>query len=139
MQTSLPCEKLQMTQTYESDFRRRLQQASADDLIAAFNREVGNEGCTSTRAGYLTELRTALLATGLDCSAFISDVTMNLSHAIERKGDAIVLARRGSSGTGGSPSDEETELQDLGFTEDTEVTGVGIIGGVANVMKGPSS
>jgi hypothetical protein len=44
----------------------------------------------SARGVFLMALRDALLATGLDCSAFIDDGGMRLGHFIRRKGNALV-------------------------------------------------
>jgi hypothetical protein len=51
---------------------------------------VGTCAWVSARAVYLMALRDALLATGLDCSSFISDSAMSMDRVVERKGNAIV-------------------------------------------------
>jgi hypothetical protein len=58
-------------------------------LIAAYNRGVGSHAWTSARGEYLIALREALLATGLDCSAFISDDGMSLDVEVRLKGRQI--------------------------------------------------
>jgi hypothetical protein len=42
------------------------------------------------RGFFLHALRDALLATGLDCSAFISDQGVSLHSRVERRGDTVV-------------------------------------------------
>ncbi len=71
-------------------FRARFRTRSVDELIAAFNSEVGSRAWVHARGVFLCALRDALLATDLDCSSFISDKGMNMDQLVERKGDAIV-------------------------------------------------
>jgi len=70
---------------YES-FRNR----SVNELIASLNGGVGVTAWVTARGYHLAALRDALLATGLDCSSFISDSGMSLASRVERRGDAIV-------------------------------------------------
>jgi hypothetical protein len=74
----------------EYGFRQGFRQRTVEELIVAFNGGVGSRAWVSARAVYLTALRDALLATGLDCSSFISDESMTMDRAVERKGTAIV-------------------------------------------------
>lgn len=62
-------------------------------LITRFNQEVGNKGWVSSRGAYLESLREALLATGLDCSAFITDTAMSLKYRIKKNGNRITQIR----------------------------------------------
>jgi hypothetical protein len=71
-------------------FQERLREKSVDELIAAFNRGVGSTAWVSARAAHLVALRDALLATGLDCSGFISADSMVLDRRVERCGKSIV-------------------------------------------------
>lgn len=71
------------------DENDRFADKTVDELIAAFNREVGNPGWVRARAIYLTGLRRALLATGLDCSSFIRDDGMSLAKKIEQVGSVL--------------------------------------------------
>jgi hypothetical protein len=64
-----------------------------DDLIKAFNSEVGNTGWVRARGVFLTALHDSLLATGLDCSSFSSGGGMSLDEKVERQGDTIVPIR----------------------------------------------
>ena len=73
-----------------SGFRPRFRESTVEELIAAFNSGVGSRAWVSTRVAYLTALRDALLATGLDCSSFISDRDMVMDRLVERKGSTIV-------------------------------------------------
>jgi hypothetical protein len=74
----------------EYGFRQRFRERSVEDLIAAFNSGVGSTAWVSARGAYLEALRDALLATGLDCSSFITETAMVMDQVVERKGDAIV-------------------------------------------------
>jgi hypothetical protein len=74
----------------EYGFRQRFRERSVEDLIAAFNSGVGSCAWVSARGAYLVALRDALLATGLDCTSFISDSAMAMDQVVERKGNAIV-------------------------------------------------
>ncbi len=74
----------------EYGYRARFRTHSIDELIAAFNPEVGSRAWVHARGVCLVALRDALLATDLDCSSFISDKGMNMDRLIARQGDAIV-------------------------------------------------
>ena len=80
----------------EYGFRQRFRQFTPEELIAAFNRGVGSRAWVSARALYLSALRDALLATGFDCSSFISDSAMAMDRVVERKGQAIMPVVRWS-------------------------------------------
>lgn len=71
-------------------FRRRFRSASLEELIGAFNRDVGNSGWVAARGSFHMALREAFLATGLDCSSFISDGGMSLRYRIRLEGSALV-------------------------------------------------
>lgn len=88
----LPVEEAIQRMRTENDkygFRERFRTCSVDELIAAFNGDVGNPGWVTARMVYLVALRDALLATGLDCSSFISDDGMSMARQVERRGNAI--------------------------------------------------
>lgn len=80
-------------------FYERFRKKSLDEVIASFNDDVGSNGWVNARGWLLGVTRDALLASGLDCSAFISDDGMNLDRRIEIQGQRIVpygeAARRG--------------------------------------------
>jgi hypothetical protein len=78
------------TQDDQYGFRQQFREDTVERLIAAFNHEVGKRAWVSARAVYLIALRDALLATGLDCSSFISDDGMEMDQVVTRNGDAIV-------------------------------------------------
>ena len=52
-------------------FRARFRNASVEELVQAFNDDVGKPGWVSARGSFHVALREAFLATGLDCSSFI--------------------------------------------------------------------
>jgi hypothetical protein len=72
----------------DKDFRNK----TVDELVSAFNGQVGNAGWTTSRSYYLSGLHKALLGTGLDCSSFIhADGSMSLRERIVRVGDRLLL------------------------------------------------
>jgi hypothetical protein len=75
------------------EFWQLLAGRTPEELIACFNREVRSPAWVSARANYLTALRDALLATGLDCSSFIADggMSMSLARRVRREGDRVVI------------------------------------------------
>jgi hypothetical protein len=75
-------------------FRAGFRHARVGALIAAYNRGVGSRAWTRARGEYLIALREALLATGLDCSRFISDEGMSLDVAVRRNGRKIVPIKK---------------------------------------------
>lgn len=85
-------ESIRQAQTLDDKygFRQRFRESNVDELIDSFNGDVGKRGWVGARGVFLTALRDALLATGLDCSSFISDNGMAMDHAVKREGNAIV-------------------------------------------------
>ena len=75
----------------ENEFTARFVGKTAEQLIETFNRERKKQGWVSARGRFLVALRSAFQATSLDCSAFISENGMSLSHPIRLQGDTIVL------------------------------------------------
>ena len=73
----------------DNTFREQFRNASPQQLADALNREVGNAGWVTARGFYLTALREAFLATGLDCSGFINDGGMRLT-TVRLDGDTVV-------------------------------------------------
>jgi hypothetical protein len=71
-------------------FREQFRHSTVEQLVAAFNHEVGKSGWVAARAVYLIALRDALLATGLDCSSFISDHAMEMDVIVTLHRNAIV-------------------------------------------------
>jgi hypothetical protein len=85
-------ESIRRAQTLDDEygFRQRFRESTTAELIDSFNSDVGCQGWVSARAVFLTALRDALLATGLDCTSFISNGGMAMDRRVERKGNAIV-------------------------------------------------
>lgn len=77
----------------EYGFREGFRNTGVADLIAAYNSGIGCRGWVSARGHYLIALREALLATGLDCSGFISAGGMNMDFPVKLKGRKIVPVR----------------------------------------------
>jgi hypothetical protein len=75
----------------EYGYRARFRDAAVEELIAAFNHDVGNPGWVRARMHFLGALREAFLATGLDCSSFVDAGSMSLRRRIRHEGDRIVL------------------------------------------------
>jgi hypothetical protein len=74
----------------ENDFTARFVGKTAEQLIEIFNRERKKQGWVSARGRFLVALRSAFQATMLDCSTFISEDGMSLSHPICLQGEAVV-------------------------------------------------
>jgi hypothetical protein len=85
-------ESIRRAQTLDDQygFRQRFRESSVEELIATFNIGVGVCAWVSARAAQLVALRDALLATGLDCSSFISATGMAMDRKVKREGNAIV-------------------------------------------------
>ena len=81
-------------QSDEYGFRERFRNASVETLIADYNSGIGCRGWVSARGHYLVALREALLATGLDCSAFIDDDGMAMDVPVKLRGKRIVPVRK---------------------------------------------
>ncbi len=73
----------------EYGFEKRFKSYDVEELITTFNADVGNPGWVRARGVFHNPLRKAFLATGLDCSSFITDRGISLCH-IMRSGDRIV-------------------------------------------------
>lgn len=63
---------------------------SDQQLVDAFNSQVGNKGMASAKMDYLHRLRQEFLQRKLDCSAFISKQAMAMKECIVIKGERIV-------------------------------------------------
>jgi len=74
-------------------YKKRLKDYDAGQLVESFNGEVGKPGWVSARGHYLEALRQALLATGLDCSDFISKNEMSIKYHVKRDGNRIVQVK----------------------------------------------
>ena len=73
-------------------FAEKFSNATMDELIAAFNSDVGNQGWVNARMHFLSALKNEFLSRDVDCTAFISSDTMSMRSRIHLKGDWIVLA-----------------------------------------------
>ena len=71
-------------------FNTRFRNASVEDLVNAFNSDVGNQGAVGARVVLHDVLKRKFLATGLDCSCFITNGQMALSHRIRLDGQRFV-------------------------------------------------
>ena len=71
-------------------FGKRFRAMSDDQLVEAFNREVGKPGWVSARADYLAMMCREFLSRRLDSSSFIKGNRMSLAHRIIRVGPLLV-------------------------------------------------
>jgi hypothetical protein len=71
-------------------FKERYRNASIERLIEAFNGDVGNRGWVGARAIFHRVLQEKFLSSGFDCSGFISDGHMSLSHRIRLDGHRLI-------------------------------------------------
>ena len=74
----------------EYGYKKTFKSYDVDQLIESFNRDVGNKGWVRARGFFLVALREAFLATGLDCSCFITESGMSMRYKIRRDGARIV-------------------------------------------------
>ncbi len=76
----------------EYGYKKQFRSYDVDQLIRAFNGDVGNPGWVRARGFFLVALRGALLATGLDCSGFIDEEGMSVRCKIKREDARIIPA-----------------------------------------------
>ncbi|MDO8569238.1 MAG: hypothetical protein Q7R89_00390 [bacterium] len=76
--------------TYQ-EFKKRFSAMSDEELIGAFNREVGNPGWTSSRATYLSLLREEFEKRGYDYSAVGGNGGLSLKNKVELVGGKTVV------------------------------------------------
>lgn len=74
----------------QKEFRDRFAAMSEEQLVGAFNREVGNSGWTSSRAAYLAALRDEFNVRGYDYSA-IGKEGFSLKNKVKLVDKTIVL------------------------------------------------
>ncbi|MDO5105456.1 hypothetical protein [Capnocytophaga sp.] len=84
-------EKEKTLKEHYQDYKRKFSQQTIDELIEAFNREVGNNGWVSIRGAYLKALREELVVRDLDCSDFIYENSMSLRHKIYLEGNKLKI------------------------------------------------
>ncbi len=78
---------------FYEEFRTRFRGLSNEDLIQAFNREVGNSGWTSARAAYLTALHQEFEGRGLDYSAIGNKTELSFAKRVKLVGNKIVQVK----------------------------------------------
>jgi hypothetical protein len=66
----------------DSDYAERLKRRSDEELITDFNREVGNQGWTSSRASYLAALHREFIVREFDYSAVGDEVSLSLKSRV---------------------------------------------------------
>lgn len=74
-------------------FEEEFKKCSLEELIAYFNKDTGHNGWVSSRGSFLNALRKAFLATGLDCSDFITETGMSLKYPIKREGNRLIQVK----------------------------------------------
>src|SRR5580704_13749127 len=73
------------------EYCERFATLSHGELIAAFNREVGNNGWTSARGSYLAALHDAFKRRGFDYSAVGDEGGLSLRSKIRLTGNVVEL------------------------------------------------
>ena len=71
-------------------YHESLKQCSLEQLVEAFNREVGNPGWVTARGFYLSALRQALVRASAECSVVVSPGSMSLAHRVRLEGQQLV-------------------------------------------------
>ena len=71
-------------------FRERFRNATIEQLVEAFNGDVGNPGWIGARGSFHAALKEAFLGTGLDCSSFINRGSMSLACRIRLEGQRLI-------------------------------------------------
>ena len=75
----------------QQEYRQRFEEKSDEELIDAFNREVGNSGWGTARATYLCELHRAFERRGFDYSAIGDASGFSLKQKIRLEGKKILI------------------------------------------------
>lgn len=76
---------------FYEQFRKMFNGLSNENLIRAFNREIGNPGWTSTRAAYLAALHWELKERGFDYSAIGNKTELSFAKKVKLVENKIVL------------------------------------------------
>jgi hypothetical protein len=79
--------------TYE-EYKERFRVMDDEQLIDAFNREVGNSGWTSSRAAYLAALHDEFHNRNYDCSDIDGDSGTSLKNKIKLIGKKLVIEEK---------------------------------------------
>ena len=64
--------------------------ASIDECIIAFIRDVGNRGWVNARGRFLSALRKKFQQSGFDCSEFLTNSSMSMAKKIRIEGHKII-------------------------------------------------
>lgn len=72
-------------------FARRFLACTNQELVVAFNREVGKENWVNGRADYLFYLQQELALREVDCSAVIIGRTLSLKHRVTLVDNRLVV------------------------------------------------
>lgn len=72
-----------------NNYEDRFSNYSLEDLVVAFNNEVGKNGWTNSRGVYLNELRSALEKTNIDVSEIIDGHSISLKYKVELQGNRL--------------------------------------------------
>jgi hypothetical protein len=78
----------------DTEYAERFKKMSDDELVAAFNREVGNPGWTSSRASYLAELRREFTAREYNYSAIGDEASLSFKSRIRLNGKMLEIVDR---------------------------------------------
>jgi hypothetical protein len=81
--------KAQPDEDYER-FKRRMENYSDEELIEAFNREVGNPGWVSARAAYLAAIHDEFKKRGYDYSAIGNEKELSFAKKVKLAGKKVV-------------------------------------------------
>jgi hypothetical protein len=73
----------------ENNFSEKLNGLTNDELVKAFNDQVGNQGWTSSRGKYLTVLH-VLISRGIDMSAVSTESSTSYKHKVKLEGMKLV-------------------------------------------------
>ena len=113
MSCVVPQERIRrMTDRIPDDFSGRFSGATVQQLIDALNAQAGVSGWGSTRSQYLSALRDAFLATGLDCSGFIDQAGMQVV-TVTLEGEKIIPVLRPAEAAPSVPPPEGADRQRL--------------------------
>jgi hypothetical protein len=73
------------------EFANRFKGKTDDEVVAAFNREVGNNGWTSSRASFMAALHDEIKARGFDFSAVGDAESLSFRAKVRLNGKVIEL------------------------------------------------
>lgn len=73
-------------------FARRFMTCTDQELVLAYNREVGKEKWASDRLDYLSHLYKELLVRELDCSAVLNGRSLSMQHRVALIDNKLVVS-----------------------------------------------